>query len=231
MKTLIPKLVGALINCIGFFNASYASKLALKLFSKPRSGQLTSSANLFLESANKKTLFYNDTPIQTYHWKGDKETLLLAHGWESNTSRWRHKIETLHKEGYSIYALDGPAHGASGSDTFNAILYSEFINVVSQDILTCCNMKTPSRIFVRVPMPLTNEERNYLKLLGGNIVKKRKERGIKQKELSDLLDIDDGSLRRIESGRTNPTTMSLYNIASALEIELKDLFDFENDLN
>ena len=32
-------------------------------------------------------------------------------------------------------------------------------------------------------MPLTNEERNYLKLLGGNIVKKRKERGIKQKEL------------------------------------------------
>jgi len=82
-----------------------------------------------------------------------------------------------------------------------------------------------------VPMPLTNEERNYLKLLGGNIVKKRKERGIKQKELSDLLDIDDGSLRRIESGRTNPTTMTLYNIASALEIELKDLFDFENDLN
>ncbi len=80
-------------------------------------------------------------------------------------------------------------------------------------------------------MPLTNEERNYLKLLGGNIVKKRKERGIKQKELSDLLDIDDGSLRRIESGRTNPTTMTLYNIASALEIELKDLFDFENDLN
>jgi len=80
-------------------------------------------------------------------------------------------------------------------------------------------------------MPLTNEERNYLKLLGGNIVKKRKERRIKQKELSDLLDIDDGSLRRIESGRTNPTTMTLYNIASALEIELKDLFDFENDLN
>ena len=80
-------------------------------------------------------------------------------------------------------------------------------------------------------MPLTNEERNYLKLLGGNIVKKRKERGIKQKELSDLLDIDDGSLRRIESGRTNPTTMTLYNIASALEIKLKDLFDFENDLN
>ncbi|CAI8244016.1 MAG: HTH-type transcriptional regulator DdrOC [Formosa sp. Hel1_33_131] len=75
-------------------------------------------------------------------------------------------------------------------------------------------------------MSITKEERNYLKLLGENIVKIRKERGIKQKELSDILDIDDGSLRRIESGRTNPTTLTLYNIASALEIELKDLFDF-----
>ena len=80
-------------------------------------------------------------------------------------------------------------------------------------------------------MSITKEERNYLKLLGKNIVKIRKERGIKQNELSDILDIDDGSLRRIESGRTNPTTMTLYNIAGALEIELKDLFDFETDLN
>jgi len=35
-------------------------------------------------------------------------------------------------DGYNIIALDGPAHGGSGSDTFNAILYAEFINVVSQ---------------------------------------------------------------------------------------------------
>jgi pimeloyl-ACP methyl ester carboxylesterase len=70
--------------------------------------------------------------IQTYQWTGSKETVLLAHGWESNSSRWRFEIEKLQSEGYTIVALDGPAHGGSGSDTFNAILYSEFINVVSQ---------------------------------------------------------------------------------------------------
>jgi transcriptional regulator with XRE-family HTH domain len=78
-------------------------------------------------------------------------------------------------------------------------------------------------------MTFTNEDRKYLKLLGNNIVKIRKERGIKQKELSDILDIEDGSLSRIESGHTNPTTMTLYGIAIALKIELKDLFSFEND--
>jgi len=88
MKSLLPKIVGALINFIGFFNTAYASKLALKLFSKPRNGQLTPHANTFLDTATSKTtLYYESIPIQTYHWEGSKETVLLAHGWESNSGR------------------------------------------------------------------------------------------------------------------------------------------------
>ena len=93
---------------------------------------LTPKGRLFLDTASKTTLYYNNLEIQTYHWNGSKETVLLAHGWESNSNRWRYEIEKLQTEGYDIIALDGPAHGGSGSDTFNAILYSEFINVVSQ---------------------------------------------------------------------------------------------------
>lgn len=134
INKILPKIIGAFINFIGIFNSAYASKLALKLFSKPRAGQLTPHINSFLETATTKTtLHYNSLPIQTYHWEGTKETVLLAHGWESNSGRWRHKIQKLHKEGYNVIALDGPAHGGSGSDTFNAILYSEFINIVCEE--------------------------------------------------------------------------------------------------
>jgi predicted alpha/beta-fold hydrolase len=133
MKTMIPKIIGAFINFIGIFNTAYASKLALNLFSKPRDGKLTPHINSFLETATSKTILHcNSLPIQTYQWEGTKETVLLAHGWESNSGRWRHKIQKLHKEGYNVIALDGPAHGGSGSSTFNAILYSEFISVVSE---------------------------------------------------------------------------------------------------
>lgn len=76
-------------------------------------------------------------------------------------------------------------------------------------------------------MPITNEEKDYLKLLGQNIVRIRKKKNLKLVGLSDLLDIDDGSLRRIESGRTNPTTVTLLRIAKALEVEIKDLFDIK----
>ena len=73
-------------------------------------------------------------------------------------------------------------------------------------------------------MPLSKEEKEYLIRLGETIVKIRKEKEMKQKELSDILDIDDGSLRRLESGRTNPTTITLLRLANALEIEVEDLF-------
>ena len=38
----------------------------------------------------------------------------------------------LAEKGYNVVALDAPAHGYSGSEIFNAILYSEFINVAAK---------------------------------------------------------------------------------------------------
>ena len=63
--------------------------------------------------------------------------------------------------------------------------------------------------------------------LGCKIVKIRKGKGIKQIDLAAFVNIDDASLRRIESGRTNPTVKTLEKIAQALEVSIKDLFDFE----
>ena len=131
MKSALPKIVGALLNSIGVFNSKLASRLALQVFSKPRKGKLTPNANSFLDNATKSTLYYTGFPIQVYHWKGLRETILLAHGWESNSNRWRKEVKKLTNKGYNVVALDAPAHGGSGSSDFNALLYSEFIHVVS----------------------------------------------------------------------------------------------------
>lgn len=67
-----------------------------------------------------------------------------------------------------------------------------------------------------------NEEQ-YIKIIGSNIVSRRKELGIKQIELAHTIGIEDSALRRIESGRTNPTFKTLYKIATALEVEVSEL--------
>lgn len=67
------------------------------------------------------------------------------------------------------------------------------------------------------------ELEEYLILIGKNIVDLRNSKGVKQVELAHKIGIEDSALRRIESGRTNPTIKSLLNISEALGVELVDL--------
>lgn len=132
MKKYIPKIIGAIINFIGFMFPSYAVELAIKIFSTPKKGRLNEKESTYLKSAIQEDIVYNGISIRTYHWKGAKETILLAHGWESNTHRWKSLIERLKSFGYNIVALDAPGHGASGNKTFNALLYSECMHLVAK---------------------------------------------------------------------------------------------------
>jgi pimeloyl-ACP methyl ester carboxylesterase len=131
MNNFILKTVGFLLNLVSHFSSKYAAKLAILLFSSPQKIKLKNIDSDFLKSANQKRLKYNDISIMTYHWKGNKDTVLLAHGWESNTHRWKNLVEQLQALNYNIVALDAPAHGNSTGKLFNAILYSECINIVA----------------------------------------------------------------------------------------------------
>ncbi|AXT19263.1 alpha/beta fold hydrolase [Flavobacteriaceae bacterium AU392] len=131
MKKYIPKVIGISLNFYSYISINNAAEKALQLFATPRKGKLTEKHLGFLNTAERKTLSYEKFKIATYKWEGHKDTVLLVHGWESNAARWKKKIKALLKEGYRVIALDAPAHGDSGSQTFNAILYAEFINVVA----------------------------------------------------------------------------------------------------
>ena len=126
------KLVGKYLNIISYISKSYAAKKAIFLFSKPRTGKPTEANRDFLNTAFKEELEYNNQSIMTYRWIGKKQTILLAHGWESNAARWQNLIVSLKAKNFNVVALDAPAHGRSGGRIFNAFVYSEFINVVSK---------------------------------------------------------------------------------------------------
>lgn len=66
---------------------------------------------------------------------------------------------------------------------------------------------------------------DLLKLVGNNIKSLRLEKGLSQVDLVGKIEgqIDTTNISRIEAGRTNPTVHTLYRIAIALDVELKDL--------
>lgn len=131
MKYFI-KSIGILINFTSFFLPEYAAHIAITLFSTPRKGSIKKNEIAFLKTAIQEDFSYKNISIKTYRWPGNRDTVLLAHGWESNSYRWKPLIEFLKPLEYNIIALDAPAHGNSGNKTFNALLYSECINTVSK---------------------------------------------------------------------------------------------------
>ncbi|WP_027137072.1 alpha/beta hydrolase [Gaetbulibacter saemankumensis] len=132
MNNTLVKTIGTLINTVSYLAPQYAAKLAVNIFSTPQKGKLQPDESNYLKSAKQQDFMYDDIAIRTYLWAGRKETILLVHGWESNTYRWRDLIELLIAQDYNIVALDAPGHGKSGHKTFNAVLYSECINMIAQ---------------------------------------------------------------------------------------------------
>ena len=128
MKKYLPKIVGSGLNLIGYISPLYAAKLAINVFSTPRKGKLNETESDYLKSAIQEQISCNGLSIKTYYWSGIKETILLVHGWESNSFRWKDLIELLKLENYNIVSVDAPAHGDSDGKTFNAVLYSQCIH-------------------------------------------------------------------------------------------------------
>jgi DNA-binding XRE family transcriptional regulator len=67
----------------------------------------------------------------------------------------------------------------------------------------------------------------FIKQLGNSIKEKRKNCKLTQQELAYRCDIEKPNIVRIETGRTNPTSKTLKTIAGAMNLKVKDLFDFE----
>lgn len=74
------------------------------------------------------------------------------------------------------------------------------------------------------------DKSEILKVVGKNIKELRESKGLSQVDLVGKIEgnIDTTNISRIESGRTNPTLYTLYRIASALEVELTDLVNLQN---
>jgi pimeloyl-ACP methyl ester carboxylesterase len=127
LQKAIPRLYGFYFNILHLFSNKKAADLALKVFSIPRSGFITPIQQEYLDTARQQQIAYEDGLFMLYHWKGNGPTVLLNHGWESSTWRWKHLIEPLQKLDYNIIAIDAPAHGNTTGTLFTAVKYSKII--------------------------------------------------------------------------------------------------------
>lgn len=151
LKRVLPKLIGAKINCTSILQPKKAAKEAFNIFCTPRSGKIKDFMVPYLNTAEQKILDPNGLAIQSYRWKGTHTKILLVHGWESNTHRWHLLIPELQEEDFDIYAIDAPAQGGSSGKILNVPGYASAIELAYQtykpDIIIAHSIGGLSTIF------------------------------------------------------------------------------------
>jgi len=130
LNKYLPLAYGSYFNILAAFSKKKAAEKAFALFCTPRKGRVRPEQQGFLKQAKSHRIKAADEELQTYHWQGDNETVLLLHGWESNAFRWRNLISYLREENYNIVAFDAPAHGHSTGTILNVPLYTECTKAV-----------------------------------------------------------------------------------------------------
>ena len=73
------------------------------------------------------------------------------------------------------------------------------------------------------------QDRNYNILFGKNLRKIRKSKGLSMEMLSYAAEMEYSQISRIELGKINTTISTLKQLADALEVEPKELLDFQSD--
>ena len=75
---------------------------------------------------------------------------------------------------------------------------------------------------------MENEDKKELLLkFGINLRKLRESKDFTQAQLANELNVEISQISRIERGVINTSVTTLYSIASALKVNVSDLFEFE----
>ena len=125
---ILPLVYGQYYNVYSLFTPQKAAHKAFNLFCTVRKGKVQPQQADYLEKAKNSVEHVAKHQLQSYHWPGTKETVLLVHGWESNTFRWRNLIKKLQEADFNIIAFDAPSHGHSSGKLLYVPLYEEVLH-------------------------------------------------------------------------------------------------------
>lgn len=130
LNRLVPLSYGLYYNTFILFSKEKVAEQAFNLFCTIRKGKVLPPQKEYLDDAKLEKLRVANHDVQTYRWAGSNPTVVLVHGWESNTFRWRNLIAKLQEEDFNIVAFDAPGHGYSSGKQLYVPLYAEVLQKI-----------------------------------------------------------------------------------------------------
>ncbi|NND15960.1 MAG: alpha/beta hydrolase [Eudoraea sp.] len=132
LQKILPRIYGTTYNLTALVHPRLAAKWSYTTFCTIRRGGINGQQAKFLSTAEVTFRIMEDLKIMEYRWPGEGDTVILVHGWESNSGRWRKLIQMLAEKNFNIIAFDAPGHGNSNGKILNVILYAKCLEVLIQ---------------------------------------------------------------------------------------------------
>ncbi len=128
INKIVPRAYGQYFNLYSLIAPQKVANNAFHVFCTVRKGRIKPEQAAYLDDFKLTVEDVAGHKIQSYRWPGNKETVLLVHGWESNTFRWRNLIKKLREADFNIIAFDAPSHGYSSGKHLYVPLYEQAVN-------------------------------------------------------------------------------------------------------
>src|SRR4030088_1416248 len=95
--------------------------------------------------------------------------------------------------------------------------------LVTTSHVLCDKLSVDARLLQRQTVCM-NGEQQFLKRFGKRLSILRRNKGITQEQLADMVEVHRTYVGYIEQGKRNPSIGNAHRIAKALKVDIKDLF-------
>lgn len=138
-RKIAARLTGSYLNLLAYIDPEKLKVKGFNLFCTPFSKSLRPHHREFLSTGLAEVFEVDGNNIQTYRWGSGSQKVLLVHGWESHSFRWKSYINRLVENDFTVVAFDAPAHGNSSGKLLNLVSYER---VLSAFLLRNTDVKT-----------------------------------------------------------------------------------------
>lgn len=118
------------LNLLAIVSRPKAAAAAMKIFSTPFRKSNKKAPPVF-RKAEQLSFRLDENIIRGHRWNaGQKQKILIVHGFESSSKNFDRYVVPLMKTGYEVLAFDAPAHGRSGGKQINLLIYIKMLHYV-----------------------------------------------------------------------------------------------------
>ena len=131
---IVFRILGIYLNVLSYLSPKLAGKQGFRIFCYPHRIKLNKTQVSFLRQAIHNEVILEKYKSFVYKWGKGPKKILLLHGWQSNSFRWKRYMAHFDLEKYTFYAFDAPAHGLSPGNMLNLVVYGKMLNKVLKEL-------------------------------------------------------------------------------------------------